>query len=61
MSASAEAIESAHDSLGQDRSRSPSRSSESEQAVARYVWKIVKSGEREYRKIHLQIHSDGEE
>ena len=49
MSARAEAIESAHDSLRQDRSRSPSRSSESEQAVARHVCTRVKSGEREYR------------
>lgn len=52
MSASAEAIESAHDSLGQDRSRSLSRSSESEQAVVRYGRKVVKSGKRKYRKMH---------
>jgi hypothetical protein len=61
MSARAEAIESAHDSRRQDRSRSPSRSSESEHAVAQHVRKVVKSGKREYRQMHLHIDSDGEE
>ena len=61
MSASAEAIESVHDSLGQDRSRSPSRSSESLQAVAQHVCTVVATGEMECRKVQHQIHGDGEE